>query len=141
MQLTQNHPSNATNVHCWHPHHYLFAWNCDVLNAHEMSKQTKLTSRWVDFKTTHQLDGCIQNLHIPIHQLGVITRIHHQWIQLNIIPNTKFQAHYCCLLAILHNHYTFLPTTPLVVGKQLRNNVQKNDVIIPKSFTKLQWQT
>jgi hypothetical protein len=25
------------------------------------------TSRWVDFKTTHQLDGCTQNLHMLIH--------------------------------------------------------------------------
>jgi hypothetical protein len=25
------------------------------------------TSRWVDFKTTHQLNGCTQNLHRGIH--------------------------------------------------------------------------
>ncbi len=25
------------------------------------------TNRWVDFKTTHQLDSFTQNLHMPIH--------------------------------------------------------------------------
>jgi hypothetical protein len=25
------------------------------------------TSRWVDFKTTYQLDGCTQNLHMHVH--------------------------------------------------------------------------
>jgi len=25
------------------------------------------TSRWVDFKTTHQSNGYTQNLHMPIH--------------------------------------------------------------------------
>jgi len=35
----------------------------------------KPTSRWVDFKTTHQLNGCTQNLHMCIHYLGAIIKI------------------------------------------------------------------
>jgi hypothetical protein len=27
----------------------------------------KPTSRWVSFKTTHQLDGCTQNQHMCVH--------------------------------------------------------------------------
>jgi len=30
--------------------------------------QKKPNNRWVDFKTTHELDGCTQNLHV--HQLA-----------------------------------------------------------------------
>jgi hypothetical protein len=29
--------------------------------------EEKPTSKWVDFKTTHQLDGCTQNLHMCVH--------------------------------------------------------------------------
>ncbi len=29
--------------------------------------RTNPTSRWVDFKTTHQLGGCTQNLHMHVY--------------------------------------------------------------------------
>jgi hypothetical protein len=41
-----------------------------VTNIHIFRRNP--TSRWVDFKTTHQLDGCTQNLHVLIHELGAI---------------------------------------------------------------------
>jgi hypothetical protein len=34
-------------------------------NIHILEKN--LTSRWIHFKTTHQLDGCTQNLHMCVH--------------------------------------------------------------------------
>jgi hypothetical protein len=36
-----------------------------VLNIHILSRNS--TNRWVDFKTTHQLDECTQNLQVHIH--------------------------------------------------------------------------
>jgi hypothetical protein len=39
------------------------------------------TIRWVDFKTTHQLDGCTQNLQMPVHYLGPIKKLH-----VNLLP-------------------------------------------------------
>jgi len=41
------------------------AWLNQLPNIHILRKNP--TSRWVDFKTTHQLDGCTQNLHMHIH--------------------------------------------------------------------------
>ncbi len=41
------------------------------------------TSRWVHFKTTRQLDGCTQNLHMHIHQLGA--KLGQPWGQRNQI--------------------------------------------------------
>jgi hypothetical protein len=40
-------------------------WLNQLPNIHILRRNP--TSRWVDFKTTHQLDGCTQNLHMPIH--------------------------------------------------------------------------
>jgi len=34
-------------------------------NIHMLKRNP--TSRWVGFKTTHQLDGCTQNIHKGIH--------------------------------------------------------------------------
>jgi hypothetical protein len=45
-------------------------WLNRLPNIHILKKNP--TSRWVDFKTTHQLDGCTQNLHMHIHSLGEI---------------------------------------------------------------------
>ncbi len=38
------------------------AWLNQLPNIHILRRNP--TSRWVDFKTTHQLDGCTQNLHM-----------------------------------------------------------------------------
>jgi len=40
-------------------------WLNQLLSIHILRKNP--TSRWVDFKTSHQLDGCTQNLHMCVH--------------------------------------------------------------------------
>jgi hypothetical protein len=56
------------------------------------------TNRWVDFKTTHLLDGCIQNLHGHVHLA---------WV------NKKFT----CKPIILSIHPTFESPTPIPIHK------------------------
>jgi hypothetical protein len=41
------------------------AWLNQLPNIHILKRNP--TSRWVDFKTTYQLDGCTQNLHMHVH--------------------------------------------------------------------------
>jgi hypothetical protein len=48
--------------------------------------ERNLTIRWVDFKTTHQLDGCTQNLQMPVHYLGPVTTFTRKPITLSIRP-------------------------------------------------------
>ncbi len=48
--------------------------------------RTNPTSRWVDFKTTHELGGCTQNLHMHVYQLGAIKNLHTKPITLPIQP-------------------------------------------------------
>jgi hypothetical protein len=59
-------------------------WLNQLPNIHILRRNP--TSRWVDFKTTHQLDGCTQNLHTPIHYLGPIKTLHAFPIMLSIQP-------------------------------------------------------
>jgi hypothetical protein len=42
------------------------AWLNQLFNIYILRRNP--TSRWVDFKTIHQLDGCTQNLHMRITQ-------------------------------------------------------------------------
>jgi hypothetical protein len=42
------------------------------VTQHSYFEKETSTSRWVDFKTTHQLDGCTQNLHMLAHQIWLI---------------------------------------------------------------------
>jgi hypothetical protein len=44
---------------------YRDIWLNHLPNIHILRRNP--TSRWVDFKTTHQLDGCTQNLHMHVH--------------------------------------------------------------------------
>jgi hypothetical protein len=41
------------------------AWLNQLSNINIFRRNSK--SRWVDFETTHQLDGCTQNLHMRVH--------------------------------------------------------------------------
>jgi hypothetical protein len=41
------------------------AWLNQLPKIHILKR--KPTSRWVYFKTTHQLDGCTQNQHMCVH--------------------------------------------------------------------------
>jgi hypothetical protein len=41
------------------------AWLNQLVNIHILRRN--LISKWEDFKTTHELDGCTQNLHMCIH--------------------------------------------------------------------------
>jgi hypothetical protein len=38
-----------------------------MIYGHDYILRRNPTSRWVDFKTTHQLSGCTQNLNMYVH--------------------------------------------------------------------------
>jgi hypothetical protein len=44
---------------------YIEAWLNQLPNIHILRRNP--TNRWVDFKTTHQLDGCTQNLDMHVY--------------------------------------------------------------------------
>jgi hypothetical protein len=46
-------------------HHHIKAWSNQLPNIHILIRNP--TNRWVHFKTTHQLNGCTQNLEMRIH--------------------------------------------------------------------------
>jgi hypothetical protein len=62
------------------------AWLNQLSNIHIFKRNP--TSRRVDFKTTHQLDECTQNLHMHVHRLGAISRC-----AISMIPVNKSTIH------------------------------------------------
>jgi hypothetical protein len=59
-------------------------WLNKLPNIHILRKNS--TSRWVDFKTTHQLYGCTQNLHTPHPLAWANKKFTHKLITLSIQP-------------------------------------------------------
>jgi hypothetical protein len=74
------------------------------------------TSRWVDFKTTHQLDGCNQNIHMHVHQpraikIGAIIKEKDTHIILHMLPCQHKLIPSCILILFAFINYTSLGLT------------------------------